>query len=381
MKNPLSLLSGATLGAAVMYFLDPERGARRRSLARDKALSVMTDSESAVQPAGRDLANRARGLWYGVRGKFNGNGVSDQVLKERVRAEMGRWTSHPGAINVDVYEGEVSLRGPILEHQLDGLLKAVERVPGVHTIDNRLVEHKTAEGVPALQGGDVPPALRPDPWPPSTRLLAGTAGGALMGVGLKRSGVLGNLLSMLGFAALVRAISGKRAKRLVGVDSGRRAVDIQKTINVNAPVEEVFRYWDNFENFPRFMSHINEVKPLGDGRSHWVVKGPAGSTVSWEAHVTRRVENEEIAWSSDQSATVQNAGIVHFSPNQEGGTQVDVRMTYNPPGGATGHSIAELLGYDPKSLMDKDLLRFKSLLEEGKTTAKGQQVSREELGS
>lgn len=381
MKNPLSLLSGATLGALVMYFLDPERGARRRSLARDKALSALTDSEDAVQPVGHDLANRARGLWYGVRGKFNGNGVSDHVLRERVRAEMGRWTSHPGAINVDVYDGEVTLRGPILAHQVDALLKAIERVPGVRTIDNRLVEHKTADNVPALQGGDVPPALRPGPWSPTRRLLTGMAGGALTGTGLKRGGIVGSLLSMLGFVALVRAISGKRAKRLVGVDSGHRAVDIQKTINVNAPVEDVFRFWDNFENFPRFMSHVTEVKDLGDGRWHWVVKGPAGATVSWDAHVTRRVENEEIAWSSDRSATVQNAGIVHFSPNQEGGTQVDVRMTYNPPGGATGHTVAELLGYDPKSLMDEDLLRFKSLLEEGKTTAEGQQVSREEIGS
>lgn len=381
MKNPLSLFSGATLGALVMYFLDPERGPRRRSLARDKALSALTDSEDAVQPLGRDLANRARGLLYGVRSKIDGNGVSDQVLKERVRAEMGRWTSHPGAINVEVYEGEVTLRGPILAHQVDGLLKAIERVPGVRTIDNRLVEHKTADNVPALQGGDVPPALRPDPWSPSKRLLVGATGGALTGAGLKRGGVVGSLFSMLGFAALVRAITGKRSKRLIGVDSGRRAVDIQKTINVNAPVEDVFRFWNNFENFPRFMSHVDEVRNMGDGRSHWVVKGPAGSTVSWDAHVTRRVENEEIAWSTDQSATVQNAGIVHFSPNQKGGTQVDVRMTYNPPGGAAGHTVAELLGYDPKSLMDEDLLRFKSLLEEGKTTAEGRQVSREELGS
>lgn len=379
MKNPLSLLSGATLGALGMYFLDPERGARRRSLARDKALSTLTDSENAVQPVGRDLTKRARGLWYGMRGKFDGGDVSDQVLKERVRAEMGRWTSHPGAINVEVYEGEVTLRGPILAHQLDGLLKAIERVPGVRTIDNRLVEHKTADNVPALQGGDVPPALRPGPLSPTARLFMGTAGGALTGAGLKRGGLLGTLLSMLGFVTLVRAISGKRAKRLVGVDSGRRAVDIQKTINVNAPVEEVFRFWDNFENFPRFMSHVEEVRNTGDGRSHWVVKGPAGANVAWDAHVTRRVENEEIAWSTDQSATVQNAGIVHFSPNQEGGTQVDVRMTYNPPGGAAGHTVAELLGHDPKSLMDQDLLRFKTLLEEGKTTAEGRQVSREDM--
>src|SRR5690606_27235537 len=133
------------------------------------------------------------------------------------------------------------------------------------------------------------------------------------------------------------------------------------------------------ENFPRFMSHVKEIRELGDRRSHWVVKGPAGSTVTWDARITRRVENEEIAWSTSGDTAVQNAGVVHFSPNREGGTQIDIRMSYNPPAGAAGHTIAELLGYDPKTLMDEDLVRFKSLVEEGKTTAEGQRVTRQEV--
>ena len=379
MKNPLTLLSGATLGAALMYFYDPANGARRRALIRDQALSGLADTGNAIEPATEDLTNRTTGLLYELRKRLVDEDVSNYVLKERVRAEMGRWTSPPGAIAVSAFDGHVSLHGPILQHEVEDLLGAIGRIPGVNEVDNQLTVHATRGNVPGLQGGDVPAAVRPGPWPPAKRLLAGVFGGTVTGFGIRRGGLLGSLLTALGLASLVRALSGIRSKRLVGLDSGHRAVDIQKTLEVDAPVDEVFRFWDNFENFPRFMSHLAEVEDLGEGRSHWVISGPAGTSVSWDARVTRRRENEELAWASGEGTPVQNAGTVHFAPAEDGGTQIDIQMSYNPPAGAAGHSVAQLLGYDPKSLMDDDLLRFKTLIEEGKTTANGRQVTRDQV--
>lgn len=242
-----------------------------------------------------------------------------------------------------------------------------------------LAVHKVPGDVPGLQGGDVPTAYAKDRWSPATRMAVGLAGGTLTGAGLKEGGLIGSFFGAVGLASLIRAISGQPAKRLVGVDSGHRAVDVTKTINVDAPVDEVYEFWNNFENFSRFMSHVKEVKELDDGCTHWVVEGPAGTTISWDAQVTQRVENERLAWASGESTPVQNAGIVHFTPNQDGGTQVHVQMSYNPPAGALGHTVAELLGYDPRSLMNEDLLRFKSLVEEGKTSKNGDEVTRSEV--
>lgn len=166
---------------------------------------------------------------------------------------------------------------------------------------------------------------------------------------------------------------------MVGIDSGRRAVDIQKTINVDASPEEVYEYWSNFENFPKFMAHLRKVEDKGDGRSHWVAAGPAGTEFSWDAVVTERVPGRMIAWRSLPGAQVQNAGMVHFSPNRRGGTQIQVHMSYNPPAGAVGHVIADILGRDPRSAMHDDLARFKTLMEQGKTTARGETVTREQV--
>jgi uncharacterized membrane protein len=182
-------------------------------------------------------------------------------------------------------------------------------------------------------------------------------------------------MNLLGVGLLARAVSNRRMNQLVGVDAGRRAVDLQKTINVNAPVEEVYKYWSNFENFPKFMTNIREVRNLGDGRSHWVVKGPGGFSLNWNAETTRQEENRLFSWRSEPGAAVAHAGTVYFTPNNNGGTQVQVQMSYNPPAGAIGHTVAALLGEDPKQKMDEDLMRFKTLLEEGKTTADGRRVT------
>lgn len=128
------------------------------------------------------------------------------------------------------------------------------------------------------------------------------------------------------------------------------------------------------------MEHVKEVKAT-NGHSHWTVAGPGGSAVEFNAITTKSVKNQVLAWKSQPNETIKSAGIVQFRPVNDGSTRVTVRMSYTPPAGAVGHTVASLFGVDPKQAMDEDLVRMKSLIEEGKTTAGGQRVSKAEASS
>jgi uncharacterized membrane protein len=156
-------------------------------------------------------------------------------------------------------------------------------------------------------------------------------------------------------------------------------VDLQKSIAIRAPVEEVFARWTDFAHFPRFMKHVRDVRLTGDGRSHWVVEGPAGTNVKWDAELTHVEPNRLLVWRSLPGARVANAGVVRFESDGSGVTRVHVQLTFRPPGGALGHLIAALFGQDPKHALDDDLLRFKSLLEHGKASGRAGQVRADEL--
>ena len=147
---------------------------------------------------------------------------------------------------------------------------------------------------------------------------------------------------------------------------------------MNAPVNEVFAFWQAMHNFPRFMSHVEDVVMTKEGRSHWRVRGPAGIVFEWDAVITRIEPGRVLAWKSVEGSMVENAGIIRFQQVGKGRTRLDIRLSYNPPAGAIGHAFARLLGADPKKQMDDDLLRLKSLLEQGKATGH-ETVRREEL--
>jgi len=116
--------------------------------------------------------------------------------------------------------------------------------------------------------------------------------------------------------------------------------------------------------FPHFMSQVKEVRALDDSRSHWVVEGPAGALVEWDSVVTESIEPQLLAWRSEHASPVQHTGIVRFD-EEDGGTRVMVRLSYIPPGGALGHTLATLMGRDPKHQMDEDLMRMKAFVETG----------------
>jgi uncharacterized membrane protein len=366
-----AMLTGLGIGLGLMYFLDPERGRRRRALARDKLAHSANIGADAIGATGRDLAHRAAGAVARVRGTLSRKRVDDVVLVERVRAQLGRLVSHPHAIEVDATAGRVRLRGPILQSEVQRLLRAVAHVGGVREVVNALEQHQESGTVPALQGGSTPPVPQPDiwqrEWAPATRLLVGTSGSTLIGYGAARRDIPGAILAASGLGLIARAATNLEARRLTGIGARRRAVDVQKTITIDAPVDEIFRFWTSYENFPRFMSRVLDVRPGGaEGQSHWTVIGPAGTSVEFDAEVSSLVLNQAFGWRTIEGASVAHAGLVQFAPVGDGRTRVHVRMTYNPPGGWLGHGLASVFGVDPKSSLDADLARMKTLLETGR---------------
>ena len=355
------ILSSAAMGALAMYFLDPQGGRRRRARTRDKMDHAARRLRDAYDVTLRDTQHRVAGFKAMSRRLLRGEGeVQEATLIGRVRAALGRYVSHPHAIDVTVTGGEVALSGPILAEEVAGLLGAVKRVAGVARVSNQLVVHEDPSHVSALQGG-VPRdgqrfELLQKNWSPAARFAVGMAGFALI--------ARGGIVSRAGGAALLaRAITNHDFATLLGFAGPQDGIGVQKTIHVDAPVEQVFQFWSRFENFPHFMTRVRDVDVMGD-RSRWIVRGPAGLAVEWTSEVMRVEPNRLIAWRSTGDSEVKHEGEVRFEPDQ-GGTRVTVCLCYVPPAGALGHAVASLFGADPKSEMDADLMRMKSMIETG----------------
>ncbi len=141
---------------------------------------------------------------------------------------------------------------------------------------------------------------------------------------------------------------------------------VKKSIIINRSPEELYQYWRDFENLPRFMNQLESVRVLDDKRSHWVAKAPAGTSVEWDAEITEDRPGELIAWRSLEGSEVDNSGSVSFeiAPGERG-TIVKVEMAYNPPGGVIGEWIAKLTGDDPGQQAHEALRCFKQVMETG----------------
>jgi uncharacterized membrane protein len=364
-----TVLSGVGLGALLMYFFDPSRGTRRRKLVTDKVIHARHLAGEAAGKSARDFRNRAAGAAAVARSKFSRDEADDRVLEQRVRAVLGRVVSHPGAITVTADEGYVTVFGDVLEEDADRLLRRVSQVRGVKEVLDQLTVHHSAEGVPSLQGG-VPRTgdefeLRQENWTPAARVATTVAGGALALHGMRRGGILGAVLGLTGLALTARGATNRQLKRVAGVGGGRKAIDIQKTISISAPMRTVFRYCTDYSNWPHFMTNVKEVRESGPERQHWVVEGPAGFTLEWGSEITRFITNKLVSWKSVEGSAIRHAGTMRFDENPDGGTRVHIEMSYNPPAGAAGHVLAKLFGVDPKTQMDEDLARLKTTIETG----------------
>lgn len=380
LEKVLIFAGGLSLGARMMYMLDPSQGRRRRAMARDRAVWLAHQAELTIDRGVRDLFNRTQGVADETFSLLAPKPVSDQVLRDRVRSRLGRATSHPHAIEVEAKDGWVTLKGPVLRQEMRRVLWAVRAVPGVKHVENRMERHQQAD-VPDLQGGTAPvsPELLQETWAPATRAVVGTTGGLLLAYSTWKRGWKGIGMGLMGVNLLARALSNVGPRHLLGIgDADAAGIRVQKTVHVNVPVEAVFDLLADPEKLPLIMSHILAVKKLEENRYRWTVSGPAGTPISWEAEIVEKIPNQLLAWKSVPGAMVANFGVVQLD-TEDGGTRIHIRLAYVPPAGAIGHAIATLFGADPKHALDDDMVRLKSLLEHGKTKAHHHSVTLEEV--
>jgi uncharacterized membrane protein len=208
------------------------------------------------------------------------------------------------------------------------------------------------------------------------RLVSGVAAAAIALVGLRRKRLRRLLLPLAG-SLFSRAVTGRcavnralgrntaRGGRLSPVASVHRGegIKVERSVVVNRPVHEVYQFWRNFENLPRFMDHLESVTVLDETRSHWIAKAPAGTRVEWDAAIHNEIDNELIAWRSLPGSDINHAGSVHFAPTSQGRTEVRVVLSYEPPAGKLGAAVAKLLGEEPAQQVEDDLRRFKQVME------------------
>jgi len=214
------------------------------------------------------------------------------------------------------------------------------------------------------------------------RWLSVVAGSALAAYGLTRRSVAGLIIAGAGGALAWRGATGHcMVYEALGIstngadDEGRQVsvpygagVPVEKSVTINAAPDDLYRFWRNFENLPRFMSHLKSVKVIDDKRSHWVAKGPAGKDVEWDGEIINELPNALIGWRSVDGSQIRNAGSVHFTPSTRG-TEVKVVLRYDPPAGLIGAAIAKLFGKDPAHEVQEDLRQFKQLIETGASSA------------
>ena len=204
------------------------------------------------------------------------------------------------------------------------------------------------------------------------RWLPLLGGSGLLLYGLARRSLAGLALAAAGGGLAYRGIAGMRTQRKRTADNRLeqgergRGITVERAVTINKPADELYRFWRDFENLPRFMTHLESVRVTDGKHSHWVAKGPAGKTVEWDAEVTAEREHERIAWRSLEGADVASTGSVSFTPATGGrGTEVRVEMTYQPPGGRLGVAAAKLFRQEPSQQVADDLWRLKQIMEAG----------------
>ena len=165
-------------------------------------------------------------------------------------------------------------------------------------------------------------------------------------------------------AAVPFLLSGRSSR---GTGSGAREDTlVTESVIIARSAREIYDFWRDFENLPRFMDNIVSVETLSPTRSHWTIKAPAGTQIEFDSRVTDDVPGRSISWQSEEGAAVPNSGRVEFIETSSGtGTNVRVSIAYDPPAGLAGRAVARLFGREPSVQAREDLARLKALLERG----------------
>lgn len=197
-------------------------------------------------------------------------------------------------------------------------------------------------------------------------------GSALVLFGLRQGSLRGVLTALAGGGLVYHGATGQNSGQ--EATEMNQSIRVEKTVTIQKSPEELYHFWHNFENLPRFMKHLKFVKVYDEKRSHWIANAPLGNSVEWDAELVKDEENKLIAWTSVEGADIDNSGFVRFqkAPGDRG-TEVKVVIEYNPPGGSLGAAVAKLFGEEPEQQVGDDLRRFKQIMEAGEiATTEGQ---------
>jgi uncharacterized membrane protein len=212
------------------------------------------------------------------------------------------------------------------------------------------------------------------------RVLCTAGGGALALYALNRLSKWHLGLALAGGALVYRGLTGHcpvyQATDFTTVNPSQDAgLHLQKTITVYKPRDEVYQSWRHLENLPRVMPHLDSVQRLDNRRSHWVATGPFGINLVWDAELTEERPPEFMAWRSLPGTNPGHEGMVRFRQALDGrGTEIQVRMTYHPPGGVAGAALARVLKTVAVHNLQEDLRRFKQMLEAGEVATGANQT-------
>jgi len=361
-------LTGMGIGAGLMYLFDPLQGRRRRALLRDRVTHAVNSTEDFLDKASRDLNNRVAGFTSEFESLINREVPSDRTLVERVRSKMGRYVSHPGAIEVQANQGQVTLSGQVLSHEVDDLLSAVKSVRGVEQVENQLQVHDASANISSLQGGAPPTGeagMMRSNLPPATRLVLSTAGLGMLGYCLARRSPLAMLCGTAGLGMLIRGTTNVAPRQWISGE-GQEPVSVNKSYEFSAPVERVWEYLENFDNYKRLFPGVKQVEQRGDGHLRWTFALPTGQVYHLDEVITERVPNERLAFKSAPNASVHYEGSVRVHSAENNRTRVDVHICYHPPGGRLGEMLASTFGLDPRSQIENAVMRARTELEEGR---------------
>jgi uncharacterized membrane protein len=198
-------------------------------------------------------------------------------------------------------------------------------------------------------------------------------------IGVRRGGILGTVMGFAAAELAVRGLTGHSPLyRALGVDTSVQARDLDeqgiwigKIITISRPVGELYSFWRNFSNLPRFIEYLESVTETGGSRTHWVAKAPLGLRIEWDAEMIEVIPNEVITWRSVPGSGLVNAGHVRFQPlPDKQGTEISVVLGYLPPAGPLGERIAETIGMSANTLLAEALDSFKQLMETGEAPHK-----------
>jgi len=357
-------LAGAALGSTAMYMLDPRAGTRRRAELVERLALTRKQAVRVAQSSDRERQTRFPSFFKPVP-------PSDEALTETLRSAIEQLVRQPAFVEIAVWNGDVVLSGSLDEPEHKRLLKTVRKTPGVKEVLDRLWIHRgrsnevvRANELEQARAARIDEAQREGGWPTAARIAVGASGAALGLYGARTHGLSGALALIAGTALLLRTSINRPLKTLA--PRANQEIDIETSVDIDLPVDQVYSFLERYENFPYFMRYIRDVERLADGRSHWTAVGPVGRTVTWDSITTASEPDERIAWHTTPASSVRHHGELRCT-RTDTGTHVDVRLTYTPPEGPLGRAMALLFGADPKVQLDQDLRRLKLALETGRT--------------